>query len=101
MKKDKKIKKLFDNYQKLNDMEKIIFQNKLNKDNERMKLEDLSLRSSVANQLMNDLKTPDGQPYFNVDWIVKNIMKLSDKDINDNGKVIIPNVPPKDREKTN
>ena len=77
----KNIIKILKVYHSLDESEKIEFQNHLNKNNEIKKLEDLSLRSSVASQLLNDIITPEGKPYFNVDWVAKNIMGFSDKEI--------------------
>jgi hypothetical protein len=77
----KNIIKILKVYHSLDENEKIEFQNHLNKNNEIKKLEDLSLRSSVASQLLNDIITPEGKSYFNVDWVAKNIMGFSDKEI--------------------
>lgn len=77
----KNIIKILKVYHSLDESEKIEFQNHLNKNTEIKKLEDLSLRSSVASQLLNDIITPEGKSYFNVDWVAKNIMGFSDKEI--------------------
>lgn len=77
----KNYKKVFENYNKLSDREKVLFKNILNKDYDHQKLEDLSLKSSVANQLLSDLITTEGKPYLDIDWVVKNILGFSDKEI--------------------
>ena len=79
MKKD--YKKVFEDYSKLDERGKIQFKNILNRDNERQRLEDLSLRSSVANQLLNDLITTEGKPYLDIDWVAKNILGFTEKEL--------------------
>lgn len=73
--------KLLKSYHKLSDKEKIQFQNSINNNSD---LENISVRASVANQLMGSLSNADGTPYFNPDWIAKNIMRMSDEDIKKN-----------------
>lgn len=70
--------KLLKSYKKLEQKDKIKFQNTINRENE---LEQLSIRASVANQIMGSLSNPDGTSYFNPDWVAKNIMKMSDEEI--------------------
>ena len=74
-------KKVIQDYEKLDARGKIAFKNVLHRIDEREKLETLSLRSSIANQLMTDLVKPDGSPYISVDWVAKNILKFTDKEI--------------------
>lgn len=85
-----KLSKLFDSYKKLSDSDKIRFVNKINPEiidisieNELQKLEMMQIRANVAQTLMNVVRE-DGFPFLNVDWVAKNVMKLSDKDIAEN-----------------
>jgi len=99
MKKSKKSKgkKLFNSYQKLDDREKLIFDMNLNRYDETRKLETMSMRSSLANQLLNDLKLPDGTPYLDVNWVAKNILQLTDEEIDNNGRKVMKSKNPKER----
>ena len=44
--------------------------------NEYEYLQKLDMRISVASNLLHNILTPDGSPYFDVDWVVENILKL-------------------------
>ena len=78
----KKVEKLVKGYKKLNSRSKIQFQNVLN--NEIDNLRKLEERALIAQTIQGSLQDIDGKPYLNVDWIVKNIMKLTDEEIKEN-----------------
>ena len=90
MKKD--YKKVLKSYKKLDKRGKVAFKNVMNREMEQEKLETISMRATVANQLMCSITTPEGKSYFNSNWVAKNIMKLTDKEIaankEENGGVI-------------
>ena len=78
----KKVEKLVKGYKKLNSRSKIQFQNVLN--NEIDNLRKLEERALIAQTIQGSLQDIDGKPYLNVDWIAKNIMKLTDEEIKEN-----------------
>ena len=49
-------------------------------------LNNLSKRSEIASTLSNNLQDADGKPYLSIEWIVRNIMKFTDKNIEENNK---------------
>jgi len=49
-------------------------------------LNNLSKRSEIASTLSNNLQDAEGKPYLSIEWIVRNIMKFTDKDIESNNK---------------
>jgi len=49
-------------------------------------LNNLAKRSEIASTLSSNLQDSEGQPYFSIEWIVRNIMKLTDKNIEENNK---------------
>ncbi len=49
-------------------------------------LNNLSKRSEIASTLSNNLQDAEGKPYLSIEWIVRNIMKFTDKDIEANNK---------------
>ena len=44
-------------------------------------LNNLSKRSEIASTLSSNLQDAEGKPYLSIEWIVRNIMKFTDKDI--------------------
>lgn len=89
MKKNKeKHLKLIKSYRKLNSEEQLLFVQELDKEHTRQiekeweYLNQLNNRANVAQEVMK-IQNEDGRPYFNVDWIVKNIMKFTDSEIKD------------------
>jgi hypothetical protein len=77
-------KKVIENYKKLDEKGKVCFKNEFRLIEEWDRLEDLSVRSAMASQLLNDIITPEGKSFFSVDWVAKNILKLTDKEIKEN-----------------
>ena len=49
-------------------------------------LNNLAKRSEIASTLASNLQDGDGKPYLSIEWIVRNIMKFTDKDIESNNK---------------
>jgi len=49
-------------------------------------LNNLSKRSDIASALNANLMDAEGQPFFDVEWLVRNIMKLTDEEIEENNK---------------
>jgi len=80
----KKVEKLFKGYKKLDQRSKIQFKHILNRDNEIDKLRNLEERALIAQTIQQSLQDIEGRPYLNVDWIAKNVMKLTDDEIKEN-----------------
>ena len=49
-------------------------------------LNNLSKRAEIASTLSSNLQDSEGKPYLSIEWIVRNIMKFTDKDIESNNK---------------
>jgi hypothetical protein len=49
-------------------------------------LNNLEKRSTIASTLSSNIVDPEGNPYYATEWIVRNIMKMSDEDIAENLK---------------
>ena len=49
-------------------------------------LNNLAKRSDIAATLSSNLQDDEGKPYLHIQWIVRNIMKLTDQDIAENDK---------------
>jgi hypothetical protein len=49
-------------------------------------LNNLAKRAEIASTLSSNLQDGEGKPYLSIEWIVRNIMKFSDKDIESNNK---------------
>lgn len=49
-------------------------------------LNNLAKRSEIASTLSSNLQDAEGQPYLSIEWIVRNIMKFTDKNIEENNK---------------
>ena len=49
-------------------------------------LNNLSKRAEIASTLSSNLQDSEGKPYLSIEWIVRNIMKFTDKDIEANNK---------------
>jgi hypothetical protein len=49
-------------------------------------LNNLSKRAEIASTLSANLQTEEGKPYLSIEWIVRNIMKFTDKNIEENNK---------------
>lgn len=49
-------------------------------------LNNLEKRSNIASTLSANIQDASGEPYFATEWIVRNIMKLSDEEISENLK---------------
>jgi len=49
-------------------------------------LNNLAKRSDIAATLSGNLQDEKGDPYLHIEWIVRNIMKLTDEDIAENDK---------------
>ena len=76
----KEYKKVFNDYKKLSDRDKLIFKNELDKLNELEYLEKMEKRVIIADSFMR-LIDEDGETFFKKDWIVKHILKI-DEDTN-------------------
>lgn len=48
------------------------------------KLNNLSKRAEVAGNLSNNLKGADDKPYFSIEWLVREIMKIDEDTLKDN-----------------
>jgi len=70
---------LFDSYLKLEFNSNNLFE-------EWKFLNNLAKRSDIASTLSNNLQDHNGQPYLSIEWIVRNIMKFTDRDIAENDK---------------
>jgi len=49
-------------------------------------LNNLSKRAEIASTLSSNLQDGEGKPYLSIEWIVRNIMKFTDIDIESNNK---------------
>ena len=49
-------------------------------------LNNLSKRADISSNLNSNIQDAEGTPYFSTEWIVRNIMKLSDEEIAENEK---------------
>ena len=54
-----------------------------NLESEWEKIKEMNIRSNIAKELMN-LKTDDNNNFFDNDYLLKNVLKLSDKEIEEN-----------------
>ena len=81
-------RELFQKYLELDAREKLRFDNHLKRENELEKLENLGKRLEIAKEL-NNLKTDDGEPFFEVDFLMRKIMKYSDEEITKSKKEFI------------
>jgi len=43
-------------------------------------------RALIAQNIQQSIQDSEGRPYFDADWIAKNILKLTDKEILENRK---------------
>jgi len=71
--------KVFDSYLKLEFNSNNLFE-------EWKFLNNLAKRSDIASTLSNNLQDHNGMAYLSIEWIVRNIMKFTDKDIEENNK---------------
>jgi len=71
--------RLFDSYIKLTFNSNDLFE-------EWKYLNNLSKRAEIASTLASNLQDGEGKPYLSIEWIVRNIMKFTDKDIESNNK---------------
>lgn len=67
--------------------------NGVNMFHEWKKLNNLAKRTEILGTLSSSITGADGQPYLHVDWLVREILKLSEEDIraNERWKAIKPN----------
>jgi hypothetical protein len=49
-------------------------------------LNNLAKRAEIASTLSSNLQDSEGKPYLSIEWIVRNIMKFTDKNIEENNK---------------
>jgi hypothetical protein len=49
-------------------------------------LSNLEKRSNIASTLISNIQNAEGQPYLSTEWVIRNIMKFTDKDIEENKK---------------
>jgi hypothetical protein len=49
-------------------------------------LSNLEKRSSIASTLISNIQNAEGQPYLSTEWVIRNIMKFTDRDIEENKK---------------
>ena len=49
-------------------------------------LNNLSKRAEISSTLSGNLMDAEGKPYLSIEWIIRNIMKFTDKDIEENNK---------------
>ena len=71
--------RIFDSYIKLKFNSNDLFE-------EWKYLNNLSKRAEIASTLSSNLQDAEGKPYLSIEWIVRNIMKFTDKDIESNNK---------------
>ena len=71
--------RIFDSYIKLKFNSNDLFE-------EWKYLNNLSKRAEIASTLSSNLQDGEGKPYLSIEWIVRNIMKFTDKDIESNNK---------------
>jgi len=85
-KKNEKHLKLIKSYKKLSFDEQSLFMNELDKEQDRQLqyeyefLTNLDTRARVSQEMMRILKS-DGTPYFNAEWIAKNIMGFDEEEV--------------------
>jgi len=70
-----KAEKLYENFEKLNEKERIKFLNKINKVKDIDYLLTLETRALIAKTLMS-ITDENGKSYYNLDWLAKNIIGL-------------------------
>ena len=68
-----KMEELFEMYKNLDMKERIKFDIKYNKFKEEEKLEQLTKRKELVEEL-NNVINEEGQPYFSSDWVKENIL---------------------------
>jgi hypothetical protein len=71
--------RIFDSYIKLKFNSNDLFE-------EWKYLNNLAKRAEIASTLSSNLQDAEGKPYLSIEWIVRNIMKFTDKDIESNNK---------------
>ena len=71
--------RIFESYIKLNFNSNDLFE-------EWKYLNNLAKRAEIASTLSSNLQDGEGKPYLSIEWIVRNIMKFTDKDIESNNK---------------
>ena len=71
--------RIFDSYIKLKFNSNDLFE-------EWKHLNNLSKRAEISSTLSSNLQDAEGKPYLSIEWIVRNIMKFTDKDIEENNK---------------
>jgi hypothetical protein len=68
-----KMEELFEMYKNLDMKERIKFDREYNKFKEEEKLEQLTKRKELVEEL-NNVINEEGQPYFSSEWVEKNIL---------------------------
>ena len=68
-----KMEELFEMYKNLDMGERIKFDREYNKFKEEEKLEQLTKRKELVEEL-NNVINDEGQPYFSSDWVKENIL---------------------------
>lgn len=68
-----KMEELLEMYKNLDMKERIKFDREYNKFKEEEKLEQLTKRKELVEEL-NNVINDEGQPYFSSDWVKKNIL---------------------------
>jgi hypothetical protein len=48
------------------------------------RLNNLQKRTEIASSMLSSLQDSEGEPYFHIEWVVKNILKLSEEDKQEN-----------------
>ena len=71
--------RIFDSYIKLKFNSNDLFE-------EWKYLNNLAKRAEIASTLSSNLQDAEGKPYLSIEWIVRNIMKFTDKNIEENNK---------------
>jgi hypothetical protein len=71
--------RVFESYIKLNFNSNDLFE-------EWKYLNNLAKRAEISSTLSSNLQDGEGKPYLSIEWIVRNIMKFTDKDIESNNK---------------
>ena len=76
--KNMKMEELLEMYKNLDMKERIKFDREYNKFKEEEKLEQLTKRKELVEEL-NNVINDEGQPYFSSDWVKKNILNSKQK----------------------
>lgn len=79
-------KKLFKEYEKLDTRGKIAFKQSYYRSEKIEELRRFEERALIAQNIQQSLTDKEGRPYLDADWIAKNILKLTDKEILENRK---------------